>query len=274
MRSSILGFLFFFKFGFDGLALAAQSKLCGQSNDMKSYLSSIGLLEEHAERLLAHNVDVEVLCHAPVEWIYDKLKYQSNNISNHRVNKNEVFASSTYECRSTTLHMVNDAIEIWNGKDGHVSNPSQALHALTAVIDKDPRCCAPYREFSRLFLGGNSPFIQLKSQSRKLPVLETVIKLSQDHSNSQWRELAGYAAAHSLHFSGSSDASKDVFQRTICSSENIDKGNSNNNVADDSGNSKLWVATVASKRNDELENLEKSALLGGVQLTVLGLGLK
>lgn len=244
--------------------------------ETKVWLEGIGVLEQHSSKLYANLVDGEVLCYAPVPWLAEKLTLSSSTHSSHST------TSSTHECTESATKLVNEAVDIWHGNNRYHSDPASAIDALTSALKTDSVCCAPYREFSRLFLGSNSPFIQIKVQSEKEKVLRKVIGLSKsDYIHPEWRELASYAAAHSLYFTDKIKASHQIFQNLFPVSDTSHEdqlgtiiNNKRNNQFEVARSSKLLVATVASKRNEELENLEESAREGGSELQVLGLGQK
>ena len=164
-----------------------------------------------------------------------------------------------------------------------------SIEALTLAVAGDPRCCAPYREFSRLFLGPNSPYIQLRSAGRAAARAE-VLGLWSGGENplvgSQCTGPAGYAAAHAPYSPGEAsewgprskgaaeggEAFRRLARAPATASAASPAAAAPAPETPAAGYSRVLFVTAAPDVTPELEALEQSAALAGVDLRVLGLG--
>lgn len=235
-------------------------------------LSNPTLLRRHANALYENGVDGAALCHAPTEWLAEQFKPPRVALP-----PSHLLPSSTHECSNEVLSAVSRATALFP------SEPRTSVQLLGQAVLADDLCCAPYREFSRLFLGSNSPFINLKSTVAKAEVRAAVSALWAGGSSSmgaQWRDLAGYALAHTLEYGGNATAAAAVFRDLVPQSP-LEKGSlqePSQPSAPGPGSGPatatrpLLMATVASEMRPELEYLQYSAKVANIDLTVLGLG--
>ena len=181
------------------------------------------MLARQAHTMLKKRVGGEILCYASPQVIADLLHVPS---ATGGVGGNPLFGgpegdggeasqlpSTRHVCMPAALAQVRNASLLWAG-----GRPDSSLDALKAAVTADERCCAPYREFSRHFLGGNSPYLNLEAASQRAAVRERVLFewldrssvdiYGDDNGNAQWREVAGYAAAHVLFFGDASSGTE------------------------------------------------------------------
>ncbi len=123
---------------------------------LRAWLLSLNLphLSRHADALFARAIDGSVLCRAPKDWLYEQLQPVSET--------SELQPSSTHVCSSSSTVLVANATTLFS------KQPSQALDALSSARMADGLCCAPFREFSRFFLGSDSPYIKLEVRTLSL----------------------------------------------------------------------------------------------------------
>jgi len=287
-----------------------------KSSDGGSVHDWASALRSHANALHANRVDGAALCYGPSSWIQAHLHLGMNYSSGgNSLNsdtrgstsaRNNVFGtmpSSTYSCKSETIELVDRAVTLWHSRGSEGSSaspkPGAALEALSSAARADGQCCAPYREFSRFFLGANSPFVQLRSGPAKDEAVQAALHAwhqsseaapASASSTSQWRLLAGYASAHALFYGSTRDkaGAAEVFRELLHASAAIDSlkqeegtiGLTSSTSVQTSANSdrisgaRVLFATVASEERPELGHLRHSASRAGVPLYVLGLGEK
>jgi hypothetical protein len=264
-----------------------------------------GALQGHAHALHANRVDGAALCFGPPGWIREQF-HPAANYSSSGSSIDGSTPSSTHACGARANELVDQALALWHGNSGAGPRPSAALDALSAAALADGQCCAPFREFSRFFLGGNSPFIQLRDAAAKEEALQAAWRVWRQplpppatigsapdaraaSLASQWRLLAGYATAHALFYGPQGDkaAAADVFRDLLAlpmdtdaaaAASKVAAGASSADTAASAGSSSssqaAVFATVASEERPELGHLRASALRAGVVLQVLGLGEK
>lgn len=258
--------------------IVSGANLCNLSvTELRTWLLDDGsLVPAHAEALFTAGVDGETLCHAPEEWIADQLGREPEAI------KSGPIPSSLHACNAASRQLVAQGVAGW------VTDPSGALVMLSSAHESDPQCCAPFREFSRFFLGPNSPFLRLRSEGRA-SARRAVDAIWKGEGPAQWRELAGYAVAHSLFYSGDSlDAGaatggpadqaaaagvyRELVRSTSAGREGSRRPRRQPHAKAVPGSERVVFVTAASEARAELGHLQASAARAGVALRVLGLG--
>ena len=245
-----------------------------------SVLDWASVLRGHANALHANRVDGAALCYGPPDWIQAQMRLGANytsssssyiGISGSTSRRGNVFGampSSTYTCKRETIDLVDRAVALWHGKGSEGSSaspkPGAALEALSTAAHADGQCCASYREFSRLFLGANSPYVQLRSGPAKNEALQAALRVWRQPSpaaaaevsstagvatpiaslTSQWRLLAGYASAHALFYGPTSDkaSAAEVFRELLHASAAVDLSKVESDAASSSSASAAGTA--------------------------------
>jgi hypothetical protein len=300
--------------------------LDGSTVDPHAPVMARVMLARHANTLLARGVGGEVLCYAPARVVAGLLHVASSSGPVGRGDATQLGLgtynravgtrpSAQHACGPATLTHVGNASQLWAA-----GSVGASLDTLRTGAVADPRCCAPFREFSRLFLGGNSPYLNLKEEGQraaaKFRVLADWHAVSKsggggigssggsgedwramaaaagggalagavamgstpDASAEQWRELAGYAAAHALYFGSAAagsesggggekvgsdpEGAREIFAELVRQPQS--SSSSSSSISSGSSNSKLQpppigedATKVLAARRRLLERLEK-----------------
>lgn len=133
------------------------------------------MMARHAHTLLSRDVGGEIICYAPPAVLASLLRVDtmSGPIGSGAsvMEYQHERPSSLHPCAESSLAMVQNATVLWFER----GQQADAIDELRAAAASDPRCCAPFREFSRHFLGGNSPFLNLNVAWQRLAVRQRVL---------------------------------------------------------------------------------------------------
>lgn len=162
---------------------------------------------------------------------------------------------------TTTLPDVAKAVSVFR------YDPVESVSRLQLASLNDPACCAPYREFSRLFLG-EAPASSRLNESVRLS-LESFLETSSWSRQSQ----VAYALASLRHLRNDTQGAKTALETLfpVQDKKNENTAEIHTKLA---AKNHLTIATVANKETENLKNLRDSvsAASSTFSLVVLGLG--